>query len=43
MTTTTYLKGSPTLTFSQEFAKIFQKKSSLKITLTIIKLGVKNI
>ena len=43
MTNTTYVKGSPTLTFSWEFAKIFLKKSSLKITSPIIKLGVKNI
>ena len=38
MTSTTFLKGSTTLTFSLESAKIFQKKSSP----TIIKLGVKN-
>ena len=43
MTTTTYLKGSPMLMFSLEFAKIFRKKSSVKVTLAIMKLGVKNI
>ena len=41
MTTTTYLKGNPMLVFSQEFAKIIQKKLSLKITFAIIKLGLK--
>ena len=43
MTTTTYLKGSPTLAFSKEFAKNFPEITPLKIISAIIKLVVKNI